>query len=120
MATATHGEDGPQIEVPAGDAKKGGPPLVGVMGRHLALWKGFAYCAANKDSGIVWSPAHMFKYLVNHKKYIPGTKMFFAGIKKEKDRADLIAFLSEAAQARCLSSSSSFVVAWCPSIGFDK
>ena len=82
------------------------PPSVGVMGR-------------NKDSGIVWSPAHIFKYLVNRKKHIHGTKMFFAGIKKEKERADLIAFLHEAAQVRYLSSSSSFVVAWRPSMGFD-
>ena len=97
MATAIHGKDRPQIEVPARDAKKGGPPLVGVMGRTSGSVEGFAYSAADKDSGIVWSPAHMFKYLVNRKKYIPGTKMFFAGIKKEEERADLIAFLSEAA-----------------------
>ena len=70
----------------------------------------FAYSVASKISGIVWSPAHMFEC-------IPGTKMFFAGITKEKECADLVAFLSE---ATCLSSSSSFVVAWCPSIGCDK
>ena len=70
----------------------------------------FAYSVANKVSGIVWSPAHMLGC-------VPGTKMFFARIKKEKDSFDLTAFLSEAAR---LSSSSSCVVAWCPSIGCDK
>ena len=51
----------------SGDLKEE-PPLVGVMGRTSGSVEGFACSAANKDSGSVWSPAHMFKYLVNHKK----------------------------------------------------
>lgn len=55
--------------------------------------EGFAYTAANKNSGIIWSEQTLFEYLINPKKYIPGTKMVFAGLKKPQERADLIAFL---------------------------
>lgn len=46
-------------------------------------------------SGITWGPDTLMIYLENPKKYIPGTKMVFAGIKKEGERADLIAYLAE-------------------------
>merc|ERR1712110_1110764 len=83
-----------------GNAKQG-PPLWGIMGRQSGTCDGFAYSEANKSSGIVWSDKHMFEYLVNPKKYIVGTKMVFAGIKKTNERADLCTYLS--AQACPLS-----------------
>lgn len=45
--------------------------------------------------GITWNRDTLFEYLENPKKYIPGTKMVFAGIKKPQERADLIAYLEQ-------------------------
>merc|ERR1712227_236099 len=44
---------------------------------------------ANKDKGIIWGQDTLDEYLTNPKKYIPGTKMVYAGLKKKKDRSDL-------------------------------
>merc|ERR1712243_537545 len=57
---------------------------------------GYAYTLANKDKGITWDQTTLDTYLLNPKKYIPGTKMVYAGLKKKKDRANLIAYLKEA------------------------
>ena len=43
-----------------------------------------------------WGEDTLYDYLLNQKKYIPGTKMVFAGLKKPQDRADLIAYLKDA------------------------
>jgi cytochrome c len=51
------------------------------------------YSEANKNAGIIWSDKHMFEYLANPKKYIPGTKTVFAGLRKEKHRADVIVYM---------------------------
>ena len=56
---------------------------------------GFDYSPANKSKGVVWSKETMFEYLENPKKYIPGTKMVFAGLKKAQERADLIKYIEE-------------------------
>lgn len=46
-------------------------------------------------AGITWNEDTLFEYLENPKKYIPGTKMVFAGLKKPQERADLIAYLKQ-------------------------
>jgi cytochrome c len=52
------------------------------------------YSDAVKGSGIVWSDKHLDQWLINPKKYIPGSKMVFAGLKKPQERADIIAHMA--------------------------
>lgn len=70
-----------------------GPSLANVVGRHSGIIPGYSYSAANKDSGIVWTPEKLFQYLQAPQRVIPGTKMTFAGLPNAQDRADVIAFL---------------------------
>ncbi|ODQ67919.1 cytochrome c [Nadsonia fulvescens var. elongata DSM 6958] len=79
-----------------GGPNKVGPNLHGMIGRKSGLAEGFSYTDANKKKGVLWTEENLFDYLENPKKYIPGTKMAFGGLKKEKDRNDLITFLKEA------------------------
>ncbi|KAK4526975.1 hypothetical protein GAYE_SCF31G4896 [Galdieria yellowstonensis] len=79
----------------SGGINKQGPNLHGLFGRPAGSVPTFSYSAANKNSGIVWNEDTLFEYLIAPKKYIPGTKMVFAGLKKEQERADLIAFLKK-------------------------
>merc|ERR1712078_327715 len=80
--------------VPGPDAKNStGPNLTGLFGRESGQVDGFSYSRANKESGITWTEDVLFEYLENPKKYIKGTKMAFAGIKKANERKDLIAYM---------------------------
>ena len=55
-----------------------------------------SYTEANIKKGIVWGEDTLMEYLINPKKFIPGTRMVFAGIRREQERADLVAYLKEA------------------------
>jgi cytochrome c len=79
--------------VDKGGANKTGPCLHGVIGRSTGQQPNFDYTDANKNKGIIWGKETLFEYLENPKKYIPGTKMVFVGLKKAQERADLIAYI---------------------------
>lgn len=78
--------------------KKIGPSLHGVFGRTSGTLEGFKYSKAMKAAAIVWDETTIGEYLASPKKYIPKNRMAFPGLKKEKDRADLIAYLKDATQ----------------------
>ncbi|NXG71801.1 CYC protein, partial [Baryphthengus martii] len=75
---------------------KTGPNLWGLFGHRTGQAAGFSYSDANKNKGVVWSEKTLTEYLENLKKYIPSTKIIFAEIKKQNERADLIACMKEA------------------------
>ncbi len=72
---------------------KFGPKLWGVVDRAKASVGGYKYSAALGGLGGKWSAADLDAFLKAPKKFAPGTKMPFAGLKKATERAALIAFL---------------------------
>ncbi|MCJ1465323.1 iso-1-cytochrome c [Pseudocyphellaria aurata] len=77
------------------EGNKIGPNLSGLFGRKTGQVEGYSYTDANKGKGITWKEDTLFEYLENPKKYIPGTKMAFGGLKKAKDRNNLITYLED-------------------------
>lgn len=79
-----------------GEANKVGPNLWGILSRTIAIHEGFAYSEAMKkfgSDGKKWDYETLYRYLYAPKQYVEGTKMAFAGIKNDTERANLIAFL---------------------------
>ena len=76
-----------------GGGHKQGPNLFGICGRRAGESSHFSYTDSMKDSGITWNEDTLDQYLQNPKEMIPGVKMVFAGIKKKRDRQNLIHYL---------------------------
>ena len=78
------------------DAKhKIGPLLNGLEGRVSGTIEGYSYTEANKKANITWGEASFKEYIQNPMARVPGTKMAFAGIKNDKEIADLWAYLKQ-------------------------
>ena len=70
-----------------------GPSLHGVVGRDIASAEGFGFSGALSGLDGNWTPEQLNAFIENPKGFAPGTKMTFSGLKKAKDRANLIAYL---------------------------
>lgn len=80
------------------DQNKIGPSLKGVIGRPAGSREGFKYSAAMADAGkggMVWDDGTLSPYLRDPKGVVKGTKMAFAGLKTDKEIADVIAYLKQ-------------------------
>lgn len=89
--------------VDKGGANKVGPNLWGLVNRPIGSHEGFSYSAGMKtfsEGGkVVWDYDHLSFFIEAPKKHVPGTAMGFAGVKKPDERANLIAYLREQADA---------------------
>jgi cytochrome c len=81
------------------DRDRTGPRHRGLFGRRAGSVPGFPYSAAMKkagEKGLVWNEETLDKFLKNPLKFVPGTRMTYAGVPNDQDRADLLAYLKEA------------------------
>ena len=80
-----------------GAGHKTGPNLWNIVGKQVALYDEFRYSQAMQDyaaDGTVWDFDSLNNFLAAPKDYIDGTSMSFAGLRRDGERADLIAWLA--------------------------
>jgi nitrite reductase (NO-forming) len=116
-ATPTTGQSAPPAATPAaltGDAAAGrqvfrkcqachsleagknglGPSLAGIVGEKAAAVPNYNFSSAMKASNLTWDAATLDAYLADPQKVVPGNKMPFPGLKTERERSAVIAFLA--------------------------
>tara|TARA_Y100000816_G_scaffold218307_1_gene163359 strand:- start:764 stop:1330 length:567 start_codon:yes stop_codon:yes gene_type:complete len=72
-----------------------GPALYNVVGRQVGAIEDYKYSKALSTYGKEWTFEELNGYLIRPAKWIKGTKMAFAGLRKEKDRASVIMYLNQ-------------------------
>ena len=72
-----------------------GPALYNVVGRKVGAVNDYKYSKALSNHGKEWTFEELNGYLLKPAKWIKGTKMAFAGLRKEKDRASVILYLNQ-------------------------
>ena len=77
-----------------GGKNKIGPALYNVLGRNVAALDNYKYSKSLMAYGKAWTFEEMNGFLKKPQAYIKGTKMAFAGLKKEKDRASILLFMN--------------------------
>lgn len=80
-----------------GAENKVGPALNGIVGRQAATVADFGYSPALielSEGGLVWTPEELDAFLTKPRDYAKGIKMTFAGLRKEEDRVNIIAYLA--------------------------
>ena len=88
-------------QVGDGAKNRSGPILNGIVGRAAGTVDGFKYSSSMvkaAEDGLVWNDEELAGFLANPRSYLKGTKMSFAGLKKEDDVAAVIAYLQSFAE----------------------
>ena len=78
----------------SGGANGVGPTLWNIVNAPKANIDGYSYSKALSSMGGNWTIQDLNLWLKSPKKYAPGNNMSFAGLRKTKDRANMIAFLN--------------------------
>lgn len=81
------------------DRDRTGPRHANLLGRVAGSVPNFPYSMAMKKAGaagLIWTDETLDRFLENPFKYLPGTRMGYAGVKDTQERADLIAYLKQA------------------------
>ena len=99
MGTVEHGEKifkrcSACHMIAAGGKNMIGPNLWSIIGKKTGVATGYKYSQALAAYGKEWTFAEMNGFLIKPSAHIKGTKMAFAGLKKEKDRASVILFMN--------------------------
>jgi nitrite reductase (NO-forming) len=76
-----------------------GPSLAGIVGEKAAAVPGYNFSPAMKASNLTWDAATLDAYLTDPQKVVPGNKMPFPGLKTERERSAVIAFLAANSKA---------------------